>query len=61
MKWGTSAAVCAVDRNLLGDNRDNVHKNTETHANEKVGLEVNIEKLIMFCCLMTRMQGKIMA
>jgi hypothetical protein len=36
----------ADDVNLLGDNIDTIHKNTETliDASKEVGLEVNVEK-----------------
>jgi hypothetical protein len=47
--------------NLLGDNIDTTKKNTETliDATEEVGLEVNAEKTVC-CCLVTRLQGKIL-
>jgi hypothetical protein len=37
----------ADDVNLLGDNIDNIKKNTETliDASEEVGLEINVEKI----------------
>jgi hypothetical protein len=49
--------VYTDDVNLLGDNIDTIKKNTENvmDANKEVGLEVSI-----CCCLVTRMQGKIM-
>jgi hypothetical protein len=52
----------ADDVNLLRDNIDTVKKNTETltDAREEAGPEVNAEKLSICCCLITRMQGKIM-
>jgi hypothetical protein len=39
--------VCADDMNLMGDNTDTITKNTETLTNtsNKVGLEVNTEKI----------------
>jgi hypothetical protein len=38
--------ACADDVNLLGDNIDNIMKNTETliDASKEVGLEINVEK-----------------
>jgi hypothetical protein len=52
----------ADDVNLLGDNIDTIKKNMGTliDASKKVGLEINTEKLSILCCLVTRMQGKIM-
>jgi hypothetical protein len=56
--------VYAVDVSLLSDNIDIIKKNTETlsGANKEVGIEVNAEKTkySICCCLVTRMQGKIM-
>jgi hypothetical protein len=54
--------VYADDVNLLYDNIDIVNKNTETfiHGSKEEGLEVNTEKLSICCCLVTRMQGKVM-
>jgi hypothetical protein len=51
----------ADDVTLLGDNTDTIKKNTETFidASKEVGLEVNTERTIC-CCLVTRMQGKLM-
>jgi hypothetical protein len=51
---------------LLGDNRDAIKKNTETSidASKELGVEVNTEKtkyISICCCLITRMQDKIMA
>jgi hypothetical protein len=34
----------ADDLNLLGDNIDNIDKNTQIDASKEVGLEVNVEK-----------------
>jgi hypothetical protein len=46
--------------NLLGDNKDTIKKNTETvtDASKEIRLEVN--SLSICCCLVTRMQVKIM-
>jgi hypothetical protein len=54
--------VHADDVNLLGGSVDTIQKNTETliDANKEVGLEVNTEKTKSCCCLVTKMQGKIM-
>jgi hypothetical protein len=54
--------VYVDDVNLLDDNIDTIKKNTRTliDASKEIGLEVNIEKLCICCCLVTRMQGKIM-
>jgi hypothetical protein len=51
----------ADDVNLLEDNIDSVKKNVETliDASKEVGLEVNVEKLSIYFCLVTRMQVKI--
>jgi hypothetical protein len=51
----------ADDVNILGDNIDTIKKSTETliDAGKEVGLEINAEKLSICCCLVTRMQGKI--
>jgi hypothetical protein len=48
--------------NLLGDYIDTIKKNTQIliDTSKKVGLEVNTEKLSICCCLVTKMQGKIM-
>jgi hypothetical protein len=53
--------VYADDVNLLGDNMDTINKNAQTliDASKEVSLEVNTEKTVC-CCLVTRMQGKIM-
>jgi hypothetical protein len=50
--------VYADDVNLLGDNIDTIKKNTDTltGASKEVGLQVNLEKLSICCCLVTRMQ-----
>jgi hypothetical protein len=52
--------VYADDVNLLGDKIDTIKKNTETltDASKEVGLEGN-RKLSICCCLVTRVQGKI--
>jgi hypothetical protein len=54
--------VYADDVNLLGDNIDTIKKNSQTliDASKKVGLEVNAEKLSTCCCLVNKMQSKIM-
>jgi hypothetical protein len=51
----------ADDVNLLGDNIDTLKKHTETiiFASKEVGLEVNPQN-INICCLVSRMQAKIM-
>jgi hypothetical protein len=54
--------VYADDVNLLADNMDTIKKNTGTlaDASKEVGLEVNTEKLSIYCWLVTRMQDRIM-
>jgi hypothetical protein len=54
--------VYADDTNLMGDNIDTIKKNTQTliDAGKEVGLEVNTKETKYMCCLVTRMQGKIM-
>jgi hypothetical protein len=54
--------VYVDDVNLLGNNIDTIKKNTGNliDASMKVGLEVNTEKLRICCCLVTRMQGRMM-
>jgi hypothetical protein len=50
--------VYADDVNLL---RHNIKKNTTLFdASKEVGLEVRAEKLSICCCLITRIQGKMM-
>jgi hypothetical protein len=55
--------VYADDATLLGDNIDTVKKSTGilNAVSTQVGLEVNAEKpsILVCCCLVTRMQGKI--
>jgi hypothetical protein len=54
--------VYADDVNLLGDNMNNIKKNTETliDASKEVGLEINVEKTKYICCyLVTTMLLKI--
>jgi hypothetical protein len=48
------------DVNLLGDNI--IKKNTETltDASKEMGLEIKVDKTSICCCLVTRMQIKIM-
>jgi hypothetical protein len=48
--------------NLLGDNIDTIKRNTQTliDASKEIGLEVNAENESICCCLVTRMQGKVM-
>jgi hypothetical protein len=45
----------------LLDKIDAINKNTETliDASKEVGLEINIEKLSICCCVVCRMQVKI--
>jgi hypothetical protein len=52
--------VYADDVNLLGDNT--IKKITETliDTSKEVGLELKAKKLSICCCLVTRMQSKIM-
>jgi hypothetical protein len=47
---------------LIGENIDTIKENSETltDASKEVGLEVNAEESSICCCLVTRMQGKIM-
>jgi hypothetical protein len=54
--------VYADDMYLLGGNIGTINKNTETliDASKEVGVEVNTEKSLC-CCLVARMQSKIMA
>jgi hypothetical protein len=55
--------IYADDVNLLGDDIDTIKKNTETlfETSNEVDMEVNSEKTkYMCCCLLTRMEGKIM-
>jgi hypothetical protein len=54
--------VHANDVNLLGHNIDTIKENTETltDTTNVVGLEVNAEKTkYIYCCLVIRLQGKI--
>jgi uncharacterized protein YdcH (DUF465 family) len=54
--------VYADDANQLDDNIDTIQENTQTliDARKEACLKVNTEKVSIFCCLITRMQGKIM-
>jgi hypothetical protein len=55
---GTHQLLAYVgDVNLLGDNIDTIKKNTETliDASKEVGLEINVEKLSICCCIVTKM------
>jgi hypothetical protein len=54
--------VYTDDVNLLGDIIDTIKKNTQTliDASKEVGMEVNTEELSICCCLVTKMQDKIM-
>jgi hypothetical protein len=55
--------VYADDVNLLGNNVGTIKRNTETlnDASKEVGLEADTEKTkYACCCLVTRMQGKIL-
>jgi hypothetical protein len=57
---GTHQHLTYADVKLLGHNIDSKRKNTLIHASKGVSLEVNAEKGNMCCCLITRMQDKIM-
>jgi hypothetical protein len=55
--------VYADEVNLLGDNIDTIKKNAQTliNASKEVGLEVNADKTKhICCCLVTKMQGRLM-
>jgi hypothetical protein len=56
--------VDAADVNVLGDNIDTIKKNAETliDAGKEVGLEVNAvkTKYMVCCCIVKRIEGKIM-
>jgi hypothetical protein len=45
------------DVNLLGDNIDTIKENTQTliDASKEVGLEINVERTSICCCLVNRM------
>jgi hypothetical protein len=51
----------ADDVYLLGDNINTINKNIETSidASKKDGIEINIEKIRIYWCLVGRMQTKI--
>jgi hypothetical protein len=53
--------VYTDDVNLLRDDIDAINKNTETliEVSKEAGLEINVEKLHVCCCFVTRMQVKI--
>jgi hypothetical protein len=55
--------VYADDLNLLRGNIDTIMKIAETliDAGKEVGLDVNIEKTKLCCCLVTIGQGKIIS
>jgi hypothetical protein len=55
--------VYADDINLLRGNIDTITKITETliDTGKEVGLDVNIEKTNLCCCLVTTVQGKIIS
>jgi hypothetical protein len=54
--------VYADDVNLLGDDIETIKKNTQTliDAGKEVGLEVHTENLNICCCLVSKMEDKIM-
>jgi hypothetical protein len=47
----------ADDVNLLGDNIDTIRQHI--HANKEVGLEVNTGQKSVCCCIITRMQVRV--
>jgi hypothetical protein len=55
--------VYTNDVNLLGDNIETINKHTVSlmDTSKEVGLEVTQRKLSICCCLVTRIQNKIMA
>jgi hypothetical protein len=57
-----ATTVTGNKANLLDDNTDTIKKSKETliDAFKEVGLEVNTDKLSVCCCLVTRIQNKIM-
>jgi hypothetical protein len=59
---GTHQLLAYVDDvNLLEESIDTVKRNTEmlNDASKEVGLEINVEKLSIYCYLITRIQVKI--
>jgi hypothetical protein len=53
--------ISVDDGNLPADNIDTIKKNsgTLTDSREEIGLEINVEETSICCCLVTRMQVKI--
>jgi hypothetical protein len=62
MQWNTPVSVCADDVNILRDILNSTKENTEAQIDtcEEDGLEVNAERTNTSCCVVTRIQGKIM-
>jgi hypothetical protein len=54
---GTQQLLAYAD-GILGDNIEAINENTETliYVSKVVGLEINVEKLRVYCCLITRTQ-----
>jgi hypothetical protein len=54
--------VYADNVNILGDNIVTINENTQSiiDGSKEIGLEVNRETVSICCCVVTKMQGKIM-